>query len=79
MNATVTNPLVYHPNVEVLDYNDLLAGTDLTKEIEKAFGVDGPGILTVKNIPGITEARYHNIRYSIYTHTCSLFCKNSFL
>lgn len=40
-----------------LDYNDLVAGVDLTAEIERAFGVDGAGFLTVRNVPGYAEAR----------------------
>ena len=51
------------PNVEknvevvVLDYNDLVNGIDLTDEIGKAYGVDGIGLLTVSNVPGLKEAR----------------------
>jgi len=51
-------PTVIRPDVEVLDYHDLLAGVDLTASIERAYGEHGPGLLTVKNIPGLTEARW---------------------
>lgn len=44
-------------DVVELDYNDLLNEVDLSKEIEKAFGFDGVGALTVKNVPGFVEAR----------------------
>ena len=50
-------PIIIKKDVEVLDYNDLISGVDLSKSIERAFGVDGPGLLTVKNIPGLVEAR----------------------
>ena len=40
-----------------LDYTDLVAGVDLTAEIQRAFGVDGVGLLTVKNVPNYVEAR----------------------
>eukprot|EP01031_Cornospumella_fuschlensis_P052881 gene52881-64609_t len=44
-------------DVVQLDYNDLLEGKDLTAEIERAFGVDGVGVLTVKNVPNFVQAR----------------------
>ena len=41
-----------------LDYNDLVDDTkDLSSQIEEAFGVDGVGLLTVKNVPSYAEAR----------------------
>lgn len=40
-----------------LDYNDLVVGKDLTADIAKAYGFDGVGVLTVKNVPGFVEAR----------------------
>lgn len=43
--------------IVVLDYNDLMNGVDLTAEIGKAYGVDGIGLLTVSNVPGLKEAR----------------------
>ncbi len=46
-----------HGDVVVLDYNDLVAGKDLTQEIEKAYSLSGIGVLTVKNVPGFVEAR----------------------
>ena len=58
MEASNSNPCeIKNPVVEVLDYNDLIQGKDLTSSIENAFGVNGPGLLTVKNIPGLIEAR----------------------
>lgn len=46
-------------DVVCLDYSDLVSaeGVDLTGEIGRAFGVDGLGILTVKNVPGFMDAR----------------------
>ena len=44
-------------SVEVLDYNDLMNGKDCSDQIERAYGEHGCGILTVKNVPGIIEAR----------------------
>lgn len=44
-------------DVVTLDYNDLVAGHDLSAEIERAYGMDGVGVLTVKNVPGFVEAR----------------------
>ena len=49
--------MVKKVNVEVLDYNDLLNGKDCSDQIERAYGEDGCGILTVKNVPGLIEAR----------------------
>jgi len=44
-------------NIVELDYNDLVAGVDLTEQIKTAYGFDGTGLLTVKNVPGFIEAR----------------------
>jgi isopenicillin N synthase-like dioxygenase len=44
-------------DVVELDYNDLIAGADLSSQIEKAYGFDGVGLLTVKNVPNFLEAR----------------------
>ena len=55
--ARTMSTIVINSNIEVLDYNDLVSGADLSGSIARAFGADGPGILTVKNIPGIVEAR----------------------
>jgi isopenicillin N synthase-like dioxygenase len=41
----------------VLDYNDLVADIDLSEYIAQAYGEDGLGLLTVKNVPGLVEAR----------------------
>mmetsp|Transcript_29811 Transcript_29811/g.55241 ORF Transcript_29811/g.55241 Transcript_29811/m.55241 type:complete len:397 (+) Transcript_29811:22-1212(+) len=41
----------------VLSYDKLLNGDDLTAEIERAYGVDGLGILTVEGIPELSDAR----------------------
>lgn len=43
--------------VVTLDYNDLIAGVDLSPLIEQAYGYDGLGVLTVKNVPGWAESR----------------------
>lgn len=44
-------------DVVQLDYEDLRNGKDLTAEIARAYGFDGVGVLTVKNVPGFVEAR----------------------
>lgn len=44
-------------DVVELDYADLVAGVDLTSKIQQAYGVDGVGLLTVKNVPDYVEAR----------------------
>ena len=43
--------------VVVLSYAKLLNGDDLSEEIEKAYGADGLGILTVEGIPELADAR----------------------
>ena len=43
--------------VVTLDYNDLVAGVDLSDLIERAYGYDGLGVLTVKNVPSWLETR----------------------
>ena len=48
---------VHKAEIEVLDYEDLVNGVDLSASIERAFGIGGCGILTVKNVPGLEEAR----------------------
>lgn len=40
-----------------LDYEDLVVGKDLTALIEKAYGKDGLGLLTVSNVPGVSDVR----------------------
>lgn len=45
------------PEVVVLQHADLVAGTDLTAEIQKAYGPGGVGILYVQGVPGLAEAR----------------------
>jgi isopenicillin N synthase-like dioxygenase len=50
--------LVVDQRIVELDYNDLVNdAVNLNDEISKAFGVDGVGVLTVKNVPGFVEAR----------------------
>lgn len=44
-------------NVVQLDYQDLVDGKDLSAQIAEAFGFEGIGVLTVKNVPGFVEAR----------------------
>ena len=44
-------------DVVVLDYEELVAGKDLSHLIAKAYGFDGIGLLTVKNVPGLIDAR----------------------
>jgi hypothetical protein len=44
-------------SVVVLDWSELSGVRDFNEEIRSAFGVDGLGILCVKNVPGLTEAR----------------------
>jgi hypothetical protein len=43
--------------VVCLEYNDLVAELDLTSEIERAFGYNGLGILTVRGVPRLLEAK----------------------
>jgi isopenicillin N synthase-like dioxygenase len=40
-----------------IDYNELVAGVDLSDKIQIAYGEDGLGILTVSNVPGLLKAR----------------------
>lgn len=40
-----------------IDYEDLVSGKSLRQEVEEAYGFDGLGLLTVKNVPGIVNAR----------------------
>jgi isopenicillin N synthase-like dioxygenase len=44
-------------DVVELDYNDLVAGVDLSAEIERAYGFEGAGLLTVRNVPNYVAAR----------------------
>jgi isopenicillin N synthase-like dioxygenase len=54
MSAT---PAAASTKVVTLDYNDLVAGVDLSAQIEEAFGVTGLGALTVKNVPNLEAYR----------------------
>ena len=49
--TTTTNHLI------TLDYHDLVACKDLSKQIEQAFGEHGLGILAVANVPDVLEKR----------------------
>eukprot|EP01041_Mallomonas_annulata_P009710 gene9710-20189_t len=40
-----------------IDFDKLVSGCDLTDEIERAFGCDGLGILTVSNVPDLEKFR----------------------
>lgn len=44
-------------SVITLDYNDLVTDIDLSDSIEAAYGHDGLGVLTVKNVPQWLEKR----------------------
>lgn len=44
-------------SVVELDYQDLVNGVDLTDQIQQAYGFDGVGVLTVKNVPDYEIAR----------------------
>ncbi len=55
MASTAVNVTI--GDVVELDYRDLIEGKDLSQEIAKAYGFDGIGVLTVKNVPGFREAR----------------------
>ena len=48
---SATNPVI------VLDYHNLVADKDHGDAIKIAYGVDGLGILVVKNVPKLAEAR----------------------
>lgn len=50
--------LAQQASVVMLDWNDLQGDRDFNEEIRNAYGVDGLGILCVKNVPGLAEARY---------------------
>ena len=50
-------------SVVLLDWNELQGENDFKEEIHRAFGVDGLGILCVKNVPGLAEARYVHSAY----------------
>lgn len=57
-SAAPTAPLeCKNAEVVTLDYNDLVAGKDLSEFIEKAYGYDGIGLLTVSNVPSLVEKR----------------------
>eukprot|EP01100_Stratorugosa_tubuloviscum_P001266 TRINITY_DN127_c0_g4_i1.p1 TRINITY_DN127_c0_g4~~TRINITY_DN127_c0_g4_i1.p1 ORF type:complete len:353 (+),score=174.61 TRINITY_DN127_c0_g4_i1:83-1141(+) len=43
--------------VVLLDYNDLNSGKDLSASISEGYGLDGIGLLCVKNIPNLKEYR----------------------
>ena len=43
--------------VVVLQYDKLVAGDDLSDQIEQAYSQDGLGVLTVEGVPGLVEAR----------------------
>ena len=44
-------------SVVVLDYHDLVNDCDLKDQIKLAYGFDGLGVLTVKNVPGLEAMR----------------------
>ena len=44
-------------NAVCLEYDDLVNGVDLSAEIERAYGYDGLGILTVRGIPNLLEKK----------------------
>lgn len=50
-------------SVVLLDWNELQGEKDFKEEIHRAYGVDGLGILCVKNVPGLAEARYVHSTY----------------
>lgn len=54
----------------LLDWNELQGEKDFKEEIHRAFGVDGLGILCVKNVPGLAEARY--IQHILLTYSIKL-------
>lgn len=48
---------VVHQEIVILKIEDLMAGKDLTKEIERAYGFDGLGILAVSGVENLEEMR----------------------
>ena len=50
--------------VVVLDYNDMMRGKNLGNSIEKAYNIDGLGILAVKNIPNFSQYRKEFLPYA---------------
>jgi hypothetical protein len=57
--STTDSPQKQHMSSSpvVLDYQDLLSGQDLTTLISEAFGLDGLGVLLVKNVPNLLPLR----------------------
>ncbi len=55
MASTAVNVTI--GDVFELDHRDLIDGKDFSQEIAEAYGFDGIGVLTVKNVPGFREAR----------------------
>lgn len=45
------------PEVVVLEYSRLVDGSDLAAQVKEAFGPEGVGILYVRGVPGLREAR----------------------
>lgn len=46
----------------MIEYEDLLNGKDLSQQIEKAFGFEGLGLITVRNVPRVMDARKKCLR-----------------
>lgn len=54
----VTVPAAPTAEVVVLDYEELTSSTsNLRETMEKAYGMDGAGILAIRNVPGFVEAK----------------------
>lgn len=54
---TPTKPVRKVHEVVELRYEDLVAGVDLTSDIERAFGYKGLGLLTVSGVPNFAKLR----------------------
>ncbi|DBA03215.1 TPA: hypothetical protein N0F65_003935 [Lagenidium giganteum] len=57
LSAAAIDAPVNSADVPVVSHQDLVDGVDLSKQIEKAFGYDGMGILAVSNVPGLDAKR----------------------
>jgi len=44
-------------SVTVINYSDLTDGTDLTAQIEGAYGTNGAGVIAIRGIPGFVDLK----------------------
>ncbi len=65
--AVLARPLS-NQAVVTIDYHDLVAGKDLSAEIDRAYNFEGVGLLTVKNVPKLLPMRSTHAHTHIHTH-----------